>query len=112
MVNQRALREQRKGKRGKKEKLRYTMLQHPELAYKRRGGSVERGWRDKLLSATDITLRVSRCRVSSLPQLAPNISKTIQDVQKPGTWADNFEDTEVHIEGVIAYWSRSLKSAE
>ena len=48
----------------------------------------------------------------SLPQLAPNISKTIQDVPKPGTWADNFEDTEVHIERVIAYWSCSLKSAE
>jgi len=28
------------------------------------------------------------------------------------TWNDNFEETEVYIERVIAYWSRLLKSAE
>jgi len=28
------------------------------------------------------------------------------------TWNDNFEETEVFIERVIAYWSRLLKSAE
>jgi hypothetical protein len=28
------------------------------------------------------------------------------------TWDKNFEETTVHIEQVIAYWSRILKSAE
>ena len=44
--------------------------------------------------------------------MTPNISKTIIDVPKPGQWSKDFEETEVHIERVIAYWSRSLKSAE
>ena len=29
-----------------------------------------------------------------------------------GNWAENFEETEVQIERVIAYWSRILKPAE
>ena len=48
----------------------------------------------------------------SIPKFTPNISKNIQDVPEPGNWASNFEDTEVFVERVIAYWSRSLKSAE
>ena len=47
-----------------------------------------------------------------IPQLTPSISKVIKDVPEPGSWANTFEDTEVHIERVIAYWSRSLKAAE
>ena len=47
-----------------------------------------------------------------IPKITPNISKNIQDVPEPGSCASNFEDTEVFVERVIAYWSRSLKSAE
>ena len=47
-----------------------------------------------------------------LPRITPNISKTILDVPEPGVWADAFEETEIFVERVIAYWSRSLKQAE
>ncbi|THH23196.1 hypothetical protein EUX98_g7980, partial [Antrodiella citrinella] len=40
------------------------------------------------------------------------VSKNSSDVPKPGIWANSFEDTTVHIERVIAYWSRILKSPE
>ena len=40
------------------------------------------------------------------------ISKNVQDVPKVVMWEDNFEDTIVHIERVISYWSQTLKSAE
>lgn len=39
-------------------------------------------------------------------------AKGVDDVPTPGPWAEIFEDTEVHIERVVAYWSRILKSAE
>lgn len=48
----------------------------------------------------------------AIPQLVPCISKECNDVPSPGTWAANFEDTTVHVERVICYWSRVLKSAE
>nr|GAT46648.1 TY3B-TY3B protein [Mycena chlorophos] len=38
--------------------------------------------------------------------------KGFDDVPTPGNWAANFEDTIVHIERVISYWSRVLKSPE
>jgi len=47
-----------------------------------------------------------------IPQLVIQASKDIRDVPKVGEWAKSFEDTEVHVERVIAYWSRILKSAE
>jgi RNase H-like domain found in reverse transcriptase len=34
------------------------------------------------------------------------------DMPNPNQWAEKVEDTIVHVEQVIAYWSRSLKSAE
>ncbi|KAF7366187.1 TY3B-TY3B protein [Mycena venus] len=40
------------------------------------------------------------------------VIKGIDDVPVPGSWAENFEDTVVHIERVICYWSRVLKSPE
>ena len=46
------------------------------------------------------------------PQLVPNLSKIVVDVPEAKGWADNFEDTVVHVERVIAYWSRTLRSAE
>jgi hypothetical protein len=47
----------------------------------------------------------------AIPTLVATI-KGIDDVPKPGHWAPNFEDTTVHIERVVCYWSRVLKSAE
>jgi hypothetical protein len=38
--------------------------------------------------------------------------KGVNDIPLPGEWALNFEDTTVHIERVICYWSRVLKSPE
>ena len=40
------------------------------------------------------------------------VTKEDSDVPQNGNLARNFEDTIVHIERVIAYWSRSLKTAE
>jgi hypothetical protein len=48
-----------------------------------------------------------------VPNLVIAIAKDGSDLPKPDqTWASNFEDTIVLIERVIAYWSRTLKSAE
>ena len=47
-----------------------------------------------------------------IPQLVMVLSKDKNDVPKVGEWAGNFEDTIVHVERVISYWSRVLKSAE
>ena len=59
-----------------------------------------------------IKLKSAYDKGSPLPRVTPNISKTILDVPEPGAWADNFEETEIFVERVIAYWSRSLKQAE
>lgn len=40
------------------------------------------------------------------------VLKGIDDVPTPGPWAESFKDTVVHIERVICYWSRVLKSPE
>jgi hypothetical protein len=47
-----------------------------------------------------------------VPALVPAVCKDFHDVPSPGPWASNFEDTTVHIERVISYWSRTLKSPE
>lgn len=47
-----------------------------------------------------------------IPRLVAPAAKDFEDVPTPGAWAKSFEDTEVHVERVIAYWSRILKSAE
>ena len=47
-----------------------------------------------------------------VPQLVRRASKTTDDTPEPGPWAADVEDTTVFVERVIAYWSRSLKSAE
>ena len=51
-------------------------------------------------------------RGDKVPKLVVSIGKDKDDVPIPGEWNENFEDTESHIEQVIAYWSRSLKPAE
>ncbi len=47
-----------------------------------------------------------------VPRLVSQAAKDFDDVPNTGTWAESFEDTEVFIERVIAYWSRILKAAE
>ncbi|CDO78031.1 hypothetical protein BN946_scf184648.g3 [Trametes cinnabarina] len=47
-----------------------------------------------------------------VPVLITQVAKGDPDVPSPGPWADNFDDTIVHVERVIAYWSRILKAAE
>lgn len=47
-----------------------------------------------------------------IPQLVNNLHKEIVDVPPVGDWGETFESTIVHVERVIAYWSRVLKSAE
>lgn len=47
-----------------------------------------------------------------IPTLVTQVSKSDPDVPPVGNWAENFEDTEVYIERVVAYWSRILKAAE
>lgn len=47
----------------------------------------------------------------AVPVLVPAI-KGVNDVPEPTDWADDFDDTIVHVERVICYWSRVLKSPE
>ncbi|THH19755.1 hypothetical protein EUX98_g8715 [Antrodiella citrinella] len=59
-----------------------------------------------------ILQQVQPIQIKDLQVLVTEVSKNASDIPKPGTWADSFEDTTVHIERVIAYWSRILKSPE
>ena len=65
------------------------------------------------LKGTQIYTRLQKLHQSGKPppQLVTIANK---DKKRPKTesWDDNFEDTEVYIERVIAYWSQLLKSAE
>jgi hypothetical protein len=47
-----------------------------------------------------------------IPPLVIQVSKADSDVPVGGKWAENFDDTWVNIERVIAYWSHVLKPAE
>ncbi|KZV81162.1 ribonuclease H-like protein, partial [Exidia glandulosa HHB12029] len=47
-----------------------------------------------------------------IPQLCTKLSSKVQDVPDVGVWAESFDDTVVHVERVIAYWSRTFKNAE
>ena len=47
-----------------------------------------------------------------VPQLVTVLSKDKNDVPNVGEWNENFDDTLVHVERVVSYWSRVLKSAE
>ncbi|CDO77172.1 hypothetical protein BN946_scf184675.g4 [Trametes cinnabarina] len=48
----------------------------------------------------------------TVPVLVTQVAKGDPDIPPPGPWADNFDETIVHIERVVAYWSRILKAAE
>jgi hypothetical protein len=58
------------------------------------------------------TLRKAYDKKEKVPNLVANISKADRDVPPPGEWSEDFEDTIVHVERVICYWSHVLKSAE
>ena len=47
-----------------------------------------------------------------VPNLVVQISKADNDVPPSGPWGTTLKETWVHIERVIAYWSRILKPAE
>jgi hypothetical protein len=47
-----------------------------------------------------------------VPSLVIHISKVESDVPTNEDWGETFEETWVHIERVIAYWSRVLKPAK
>jgi hypothetical protein len=57
-------------------------------------------------------IRAAHAANEPVPQVARRASKRTNDVPTPGTWEGNVDDTIVHVERVIAYWSRSLKKAE
>ena len=46
------------------------------------------------------------------PKLTTTLSSKITDSPSDDKWGDTFESSVVHVERVIAYWSRTFKSAE
>ncbi|TFY50236.1 hypothetical protein EVJ58_g11132 [Rhodofomes roseus] len=49
---------------------------------------------------------------SAVPSLTLRISNKFDDSPPPGQWASTLDKTTVHVERVIAYWSRTCKPAE
>ena len=49
---------------------------------------------------------------SPVPSLFPVLVKEVVEQAQEDAWATDFDDTMVHVERVICYWSRMLKSAE
>lgn len=47
-----------------------------------------------------------------VPSLVTQLTKDVREHAVPDEWANSFEATTVHVERVIAYWSRTLKPAE
>ena len=47
-----------------------------------------------------------------IPQLVVKLHKDQHEVEQPDTWGATLDETIVHVERVIAYWSRTFKSAE
>lgn len=48
----------------------------------------------------------------AVPRLVVSALKDNTDLPPVDTWAEDFENTTIHLERVIAYWSRTLKPAE
>lgn len=46
------------------------------------------------------------------PRLVPGLSSKCKDHEFTDEWASDFDETVVHVERVIAYWSRLFKNAE
>ena len=66
------------------------------------------------LKGTKIYERLERAfkKGEQVPNLVTSLDKEGTDVPPVGQWEADFDDTTVHIERVIAYWSRVLQSAE
>jgi hypothetical protein len=47
-----------------------------------------------------------------VPKLFTTLAKEVSETTSEDVWGASLDETTVHIERVIAYWSRSLKSAE
>lgn len=47
-----------------------------------------------------------------VPRLVTQLAAAPEDTAYQDEWADTFEDSEVHVERVIGYWSRTFKQAE
>jgi hypothetical protein len=47
-----------------------------------------------------------------VPRLFVNLTNDVVEMREKDRWAAEFDDTMVHVEHVIAYWSRTLKPAE
>jgi hypothetical protein len=47
-----------------------------------------------------------------VPKLYTTLTKEVEEVKVEDCWGASLDETTVHVERVIAYWSRSLKSAE
>jgi hypothetical protein len=47
-----------------------------------------------------------------VPRLFVNLTKEVVELESKDEWADDFEDTTVHVERVIAYWNCTLKPVE
>ena len=47
-----------------------------------------------------------------IPQLVVKLHKDQHEVEQPDAWGAMLDETIVHVERVIAYWSRTFKSAE
>jgi hypothetical protein len=47
-----------------------------------------------------------------VPKLFTTLTKEVEETGGQDAWGDTLDETVVHVERVIAYWSRSLKSAE
>src|SRR5260221_13397461 len=48
----------------------------------------------------------------SVPWIAKPASTCTPDIPDPGEWASPLENTVIHVEQVLAYWSCTLKAAE
>jgi hypothetical protein len=47
-----------------------------------------------------------------VPKLFTTLDKDVKEMETEDVWGATLDETTVHVERVIAYWSRSLKSAE
>lgn len=57
-------------------------------------------------------LKVAHDQNAPVPTLTTRLSTKVDDQGPQASWATTFEETEVHVERVIAYWSRTFRDAE
>jgi RNase H-like domain found in reverse transcriptase len=68
----------------------------------------------KDLKGTRVHKRLSEAykKGEKVPDLVARLSKEFDDRHPTPNWSDNWEDTRIPVERVVAYWSRVLASAE